>query len=69
MGREEKRKKETNLSETLMGLPRELLGSPSSGNSLESVTLGDTDDIDDLVLLCEAEGKEGRRSQRRRNEG
>jgi len=40
-----------------VGLPWELLGSPSSGNSLESVTLGDTDDVDDLVLLCEAEEK------------
>jgi hypothetical protein len=39
----------SDLSETLVGLSRKLLGTPSSGNTLESVTLGDTDDVDDLM--------------------
>jgi len=39
------------LSETLVGLTRKLLGSPTVGNTLESVTGGDTDDVDVLVLL------------------
>lgn len=58
----------THLSETLVGLPWELLGSPSSGNSLETVSLGDTNDVDDLILLCEAKRKERGRGtcQRRR---
>lgn len=44
-----------------MGLPRQLLGSPSSGNSLESVSFGNTNDVDDLILLCKAGEKEGRK--------
>jgi hypothetical protein len=39
------------LSETSMGLSGKLLGTPSSGNTLVTVTLGDGDDIDNLVLL------------------
>jgi len=40
-----------NLSETLVGFPWELLGSPTVGNTLESVTLGDSNDVDVLVLF------------------
>ena len=39
------------LSETLVGLSGQLLGSPSGGDSLESSSLGDTNDVNDLVLL------------------
>lgn len=39
------------LSETSMSLSGKLLGTPSSGNTLVTVTLGDGNDIDDLVLL------------------
>ena len=39
------------LSETSMGLSGKLLGTPSSGDTLVTVTLGDGNDIDDLVLL------------------
>lgn len=39
------------LSETLVGLSGQLLGSPSGSDSLESLSSGDTDDVDDLVLL------------------
>lgn len=41
----------SDLSETLVGLARKLLGSPTVGNSLESVTGRDTDDVNVLVLL------------------
>ena len=41
----------SNLSETLVRLSRKLLGSPSAGDTLEAVALGDGDDIDHLVLL------------------
>lgn len=43
-----------NLSETSVGLSRELLGAPSSGDTLVSVTLCDTNDVDGLV-----NGKDG----------
>lgn len=33
-----------------MGLAGKLLGAPSAGDSLESVTLGDTDGVDHLIL-------------------
>lgn len=39
------------LAETLVCLARQLLRSPTSGNTLETVTLGDSNDIDVLVLL------------------
>merc|ERR1719410_277720 len=37
------------LPQTLVCLPGQLLGVPSAGDALESVTLGDADDIDHLV--------------------
>ena len=39
------------LAETLVSLTRELLGAPTSGDTGETVTLGDGDDVDHLVLL------------------
>merc|ERR1711939_152897 len=39
------------LAETLVGLARELLGAPTVGDTLESVSLRDADDVDVLVLL------------------
>merc|ERR1711939_316059 len=39
------------LAETLVGLARELLGAPTVGDTLEPVTLRDTDNVDVLVLL------------------
>lgn len=44
----------SNLSQTLVGLTRKLLGSPTGSNTVISVTLGDGDDIDHLVLLEDA---------------
>ena len=41
----------SNLSETLVSLSWEFLGSPSAGNTRETVTLGNSNDIDHLVLL------------------
>lgn len=41
----------SDLSETSMSFSGKLLGTPSSGDTLVTVTLGDSDDIDDLVLL------------------
>lgn len=41
----------SNLSETLVGLSWKLLGSPSAGNTLEALTLGDSNDINHLILL------------------
>jgi hypothetical protein len=40
-----------NLSETLVCLSGKLLGSPSAGDTRETVTLGNSNDIDHLVLL------------------
>ena len=39
------------LTETLVCLSRKLLGSPSAGDTGETVTLGDGDNIDHLVVL------------------
>jgi hypothetical protein len=39
------------LAETLVSLTRELLGAPSGGDTVVSVTLGDGNDVDHLVVL------------------
>jgi hypothetical protein len=44
----------SNLSETFVSLSRKLLGSPSACDTLETVTLGDGNDINQLVLLEDA---------------
>ena len=41
----------SNLSETLVRLSRKLFGSPSACDTLETVTLGNSNDIDHLILL------------------
>jgi hypothetical protein len=41
----------TNLAETLVSLARQLLGSPTMSNTLESMTLGHSNNIDVLILL------------------
>jgi len=41
----------SNLPETLVGLAGELLGSPTGGDSGETVILGNGNDIDHLVRL------------------
>ena len=41
----------SDLTETLVGLARKLLGSPTGSDTVVSVTLGDSDDIDHLVVL------------------
>ena len=41
----------SDLAETLVSLARQLLGVPTAGDTLETVTLGDTDAVDELVLL------------------
>lgn len=39
-----------NLSETLVRLARQLLGVPTTGHSLETLSLGNSDDVNHLVL-------------------
>jgi len=41
----------SNLAETLVSLARKLLGTPTGGDTGETVTLGDSDNVDHLVLL------------------
>ena len=41
----------SNLSETLVGFPRELLGSPTVSDTLETVALCDSNNIDVLVFF------------------
>ena len=41
----------SNFAETLVGFAGEFLGAPTMGNTLETVTLGDSDDVDNLILL------------------
>jgi len=40
----------SNLSQTLVSLPWQLLGVPSRGDTLESLALGNTNDINHFVL-------------------
>ena len=42
-----------------MRLPRQLLGAPAVGNTLEAVTLRNTDSVNDLVLLEDAVDVDG----------
>lgn len=42
-----------NLTETSVGLTGKLLGTPTGSDTLETLTLGDSNDIDHLVLLEE----------------
>ena len=41
----------SDLAETLVSFARKLLGAPSGGDTLETVTLGDGNAVDHLVLL------------------
>jgi hypothetical protein len=41
----------SNFAETLVSLAGKLLGTPTVGNTLETVTLSDSNNIDHLVLL------------------
>lgn len=41
----------SDLTETLVCLTRQLLGTPTGSNTVEAVTLGDSDHVDHLVLL------------------
>ena len=49
----------TNLAETLVSLARKLLGSPTVGDTLETVALGDGNNIDVLVLLEDGRDADG----------
>jgi hypothetical protein len=49
----------SDLAETLVRLARKLLGAPTGGDTVETVTTGNTDDIDDLVLLEDAVDAKG----------
>ena len=40
----------SNLPKTLVSLPGKLLGVPSAGDSLESMTVGDSNDVNHLIL-------------------
>merc|ERR1711931_604895 len=40
----------SNLPQTLVSLPWQLLGVPSAGDSLESMSLGNTNDVNHLIL-------------------
>lgn len=41
----------SDLAQTLVGLAGQTAGTPTSGNTLEALTLGDGDDVNHFVLL------------------
>lgn len=47
------------LTQTLVSLTGKLLGAPTRGNTAETVTLGDGNDVDNLVLLEDAVDGDG----------
>ena len=49
----------SDLAETLVGLARKLLGTPTVGDTLETVTLGDGNNVDDFVLLEDGANGDG----------
>lgn len=49
----------SNLSQTSVGLSWKLLGSPSVGDTFETVTLGDSDNVNVLVLLKDGVNSNG----------
>jgi len=49
----------SDLTQTLVSLTGKLGGTPTAGDALETVTLGDGDDIDHLVLLEDAVDLDG----------
>jgi len=49
----------SDLAETLVGLAREPLGAPTGGDTVVSVTLGDGDDINHLVVLKDGVDTDG----------
>ncbi len=49
----------SDLAETLVSLARKLLGSPTGSNTVVSVTLGDGDNIDHLVVLEDGRDLDG----------
>ena len=49
----------SNLTQTLVCLTRKLLGTPTGGNTVETVTLGNSNNVDNLVLLEDGVDAEG----------
>lgn len=49
----------SDLTETLVSLARKLLGTPTGSYTVETVTLGDSDHIDHLILLEDGVDRDG----------